>query len=322
LEVRFAPQLHSRPGLDMAQVLLHVNQGLARAKAEFNRFPAIQSGQEPPFEYGIITCAMRMFTRNFSEYFKRLVDVHPHTSKTRLFGLASTSLAEAIVSIKREYDLPIVGFDLAGQEDGYPAEDHRQAYQYAHRHFMSKTVHAGEAFGPESIFQAITQLHADRIGHGYHLFSQDRIQNPKITDTASYVHQLAQYIAERRITIEVCLTSNMQTMPELKEMSQHALRKMLDAKLSVTLCTDNRTVSNTTMTQELALAVKHFQLTPHQLRHLVIYGFKRSFFPQDYIGKRSYVRQVIDYYESMEKKHNIQRDDDPSESSVELPEVN
>ncbi|MCK6511090.1 adenosine deaminase family protein [Myxococcota bacterium] len=309
IEVRFAPQLHSRPGLNMAQVLRHVNAGLAKAKKEFNNFPDIRDGKEPPFEYGIITCAMRMFTRNFSEYFRRFNDVHTYTATPRLYSLASNSLAEAIVAIKRDEGIPIVGFDLAGQEDGYPADDHVEAYRYVHRHFLSKTVHAGEAFGPESIFQAITTLHADRIGHCYHLFSADRIQNERILDRELYIKQLAQFIAERRITIEVCLTSNLQTMPELTSIADHNFRKMLDAKLSVTLCTDNRTISNTSVSNEVQLAAEHFDLTPHQLRNIVIYGFKRSFFPQSYIEKRAYVRQMIDFYESVERKHGIRSEE-------------
>jgi adenosine deaminase len=305
IEVRFAPQLHSRPGLEMNEVLRAVNAGLAKAKKEINKFPDIVEGKEPPFDYGIIACAMRMFTRNFSEYFRRFTNIHSHTSTPRLFSLASSSLAEAVVAIRRDEGIPIVAFDLAGQEDGYPADDHVEAYRYVHRHFLSKTVHAGEAFGPESIFQAITALHADRIGHCYHLYSKDRIQDPRIKDREKYINQLAQYIAERRITIEVCLTSNLQTMPELKSLSEHSLRRMLDDKLSVSICTDNRTVSNTTVTDEVNLAVQHFKLTPHQLRNIIIYGFKRSFFHGSYIEKRSYVRKMIDFYEKIEQKHGL-----------------
>ena len=72
-------------------------------------------------------------------------------------------------------DIQLVGFDLAGSEYGYPASEHEESYDYVHTHFMRKTVHAGEAYGPESIFQAIAKLHADRIGHGLHLFDEDMI---------------------------------------------------------------------------------------------------------------------------------------------------
>lgn len=306
LEVRFAPQLHCRPGFEIVDVLRAVNRGMQRAQKEFARFPAIANGEEPPFRYGIIVCAMRMFSKGFSEYYRRFTGMFSNTSKHRLYGLASMVLAEAIVGImKSEEDLPIVAFDLAGQEDGFPAEDHIEAFQFVHKNFLKKTVHAGEAYGPESIFQAITDLHADRIGHCYHLFSPERIQDPRIKDPELYVSDLAQYIADRRITLEVCLTSNLQTMPELTSLKEHKFKRILDAKLSACLCTDNRTVSSTTVSREIELAVEHFDLTPRQLRHIVIYGFKRSFFPEGYMLKRQYVRQIIDYYEKIEKQFGI-----------------
>jgi adenosine deaminase len=195
-----------------------------------------------------------------------------------------------------------VGFDLAGKEKGYPAVDHKPAYNLAHRNFFKKTVHAGEAFGPESIFQAITELYTDRIGHGVHLFSPDMILDGDITDRQAYVNNLTQYIGDRRITLEVCLTSNMQTIPAIKELKNHSFRKMKEAGLSVTFCTDNRTVSNTTVTGEILKAVEAFDISPKELRNFVAYGFKRSFFPGTYLEKRTYVRKVLDYYEKIEKK--------------------
>lgn len=308
IEVRFAPQLHCRPGFDLADVLRSVNRGLQKAKDEFNQFPAIAEGKEPRFEYGIIVCAMRKFGRSFSEYYRRFIEIFPHANEEDLYNMASMALAEAVVHIKQEEAIPIVAFDLAGQEDGYPAENHTKAFGHVHKYFLQKTVHAGEAYGPESIFQAITDLHADRIGHCYHLFSVDRIKDARIKDPESYIKSLVQYISDRRITIEVCLTSNLQTMPELNDLSEHAFGKMLDAKLSLSICTDNRTVSNTSVSQEIELACKHFHMPPVRLRNIVIYGFKRSFFPGTYLEKRAYVREVIDYYESIEKKHGIKHD--------------
>ena len=104
---------------------------------------------------------------------------------------------------------------MAGEEAGYPPADHWAAYQYAHNHFIRKTVHAGEAYGPESIWQAITQCHANRVGHGTFLFAQDMIADPKIEDRKKYVEDLANYLASQRIGIEVCVTSNLQTIPSL-----------------------------------------------------------------------------------------------------------
>lgn len=305
VEVRFAPQLHAHDGFDLRSVVRSVAKGLARAKEEINAAPAIADGREPRFECGIIVCAMRMFMAGFSAYYRDFMDVHAFSEPDEVYRLASLELARAVVAIQREEGLPIVGFDLAGPEAGYPAGNHVAAYQYVHEHFIDKTVHAGEAYGPESIFQAITNLHADRIGHGYHLFSADRIQDPAIKDREGYVHRLAQYIAERRITIEVCLTSNLQTMPDLRPVGQHNFRKMLDGRLSVTLCTDNRLISNTTVSQEIALAIENFDITPRQLRDILIYGFKRSFFPGTYQEKRLYVRQVIDFYDAVARKHGV-----------------
>jgi len=287
--------------LNAESVLLSVNRGLERARDEFNRRIEVASGREPPFNYGIIVCAMRMFDHGFSEYFDNLLRVHNFSSRRRVFSLASYELAQAAIRIRDQYKLPIVGFDLAGQEAGYPAVDHREAYHYAHRNFLKKTVHAGEAYGPESIFQAITELHADRIGHGYYLQDTNMIQDSTIKDKEVYVDKLSHYIADRRITLEICLTSNLQTNPNIQDFNDHAAVRMQEARLSMTFCTDNRTVSDTSVTKELMIAVKTLKLSPKQLRDIIIYGFKRSFYPGTYIEKREYVRQIINYFLKIEK---------------------
>jgi adenosine deaminase len=299
-EVRFAPQLHANAHMDIRAVVTAVQRGLARARDEWNEKSEIRDGREPRFEYGIILCAMRMFSPAFSSFFRDLFRLHAHAEKKDVFRLASLELARAAVFLRDELGLPVTGFDLAGQEAGYPPEDHVAAFDHVHRHFLKKTVHAGEAYGPESIFQAITVLHADRIGHGYYLFNTDMIRDDNIQDRARYVRALSQYIADRRITVEVCLTSNLQTNPEIVEIAQHAYRNMNEQRLSSTFCTDNRTVSNTTMTRELQIAVQSFGLSPRDLKNTVIYGFKRSFFPGTYIEKRHYVRAIIDLYEKIE----------------------
>lgn len=301
LEVRFAPQLHVSRDLSMESVLGAVNRGLQRFADQFNGKAEVVSGDEPPFRYGIICCAMRMFNQHFSDYYGRFASAHAFSPEKRLMSLASEELAMAVIRMRDKLGYPIVGFDLAGQEAGYPAEAHKEAYQYVHRHFMKKTVHAGEAYGPESIFQAITDLYADRIGHGFHLYSLEHISDGSIVDKDAYIQELANFIADRRITLEVCLTSNRQTMPELTDLREHSLRKFLEHNLSITLCTDNRTVSNTTLTQEIDLAVNHFEVDLKRLKNIIIYGFKRSFYPGSYTEKRTYVRQIIDYYEKLEK---------------------
>ncbi len=302
-EVRFAPQLHANDNLSIEQVLVAVAAGLGRAEVEFNQLDGVVSGTEPQYRSGMIVCAMRLFTEGFSPYYSDYVGMHSYRPQRDIIALASVDLARAAVDIRNRLGLPIVGFDLAGREDGYPASAHREAYAFAHRNFMKKTVHAGEAFGPESIFQAITELNADRIGHGYHLFSPDKVTDPSIEDPEAYAKQLAEYIADRRVTIEVCLTSNMQTNPEIGSIERHHLGLMLDRRLSVTLCTDNRLISNTTMCNEIRLAVDNFDVDARTLRNMVVYGFKRSFFPGSYKEKRAYVRSVIDYYDAVAARH-------------------
>jgi adenosine deaminase len=302
IEVRFAPQLHQNASMSCIDVMAALNSGLDRAKVEFNSRAEVKSCAEPPFEYGIIACAMRMFDYGFSEYFDTLLNVHAHSERKWIFSLASQELVRAAVEAKTQFKLPIVGFDLAGAEAGYPAEDHAQAYSLAHKNFLKKTVHAGEAYGPESIFQAITDLHADRIGHAVYLFDADMIKSPEIKDKKAYIDNLVQFIADRRITIEVCLTSNLQTNPAIHDLAEHSFRHMRKAKLSTTFCTDNRTVSQTTVSAEILKAVQAFSITPRELKNFVIYGFKRSFFPGTYIKKREYVHQIIEYYEKIEKQ--------------------
>jgi len=303
LEVRFAPQLHVHPGLDAVQAIAAVDRGLRRARDAWNRRAAVLAAEEPPFEYGIICCAMRMFTGAFSQYYATLFAAHPYARAKELYSMASIELARAAVAARDGYGLQVVGFDLAGEEAGYPAGDHKQAYDYAHRHFLKKTVHAGEAYGPESIFQAITDLHADRIGHGTYLLEPDAIRDEEIGDREHYVERLGNYIADRRITLEVCLTSNLQTNPQLRRLEEHAFSKLRAQRLSTTICTDNRLVSNTTVTNELLLACTHLGLDRHDLKSIIVYGFKRSFFPGSYLRKRQYVRQIIDYYDRVEARH-------------------
>jgi adenosine deaminase len=305
LEPRFAPQLHTNPALTVDEVIASVDRGLARAKCEINAAPAIASGEEPPFEYGIIGSALRMFTGQFPGAYRRLIEIHPHMPQEELHELASMDLVRALIYARDERAIPIAGFDLAGAERGYPAEVHARAYDLAHKNFLKKTVHAGEDYGPASIFQAITDCHADRIGHGTHLFDASLVDLPTEEERDAYVRELWQYIADRRITIEVCLTSNLQTMPALTDIAQHPCKEMLEKRLSVTFCTDNRLVSHTTVTDEVALAVDAFSIEPRKLKDLIIYGFKRSFFPGEYLAKRAYVRRIIDFYERQEQLHGI-----------------
>lgn len=302
VEVRFAPQFHVNKLMGVEDVMKSVTKGMDKAKKEHNLSKTVKDGKKPNFEYGIIGCAMRSIPKGVSEFFDSFMDVHKYSSGPRVNALASYELVLSMIKA-RETGVPVVGFDLAGAESGFPAVEHKDAYALAHRNFFKKTVHAGEAYGAESIFQAITELYADRIGHGYYLFSEEMIKNKNIKDKKDFINRLVQYIADRRITIEVCLTSNMQTNPSIGKLENHSFRKMLDNKLSVSLCTDNRTVSKTTVSRELELAAKHFNLSYVQLKNCMIYGLKRSFYPGTYQEKRDYVRHIIDFYEATELKY-------------------
>ncbi len=302
LEVRFAPQLHMSEDLSFSQVMHAVDAGLRQARSEINR---TLPDEEPEFDYGIIVIAMRFFASNFSRYYRALSTVHSYSDQSEIIQLASSELARATVALRDESDVQVVAFDLAGSEYGYPAGDHAEAFDYVHKHFLKKTVHAGEAYGPESIFQAITKLHADRIGHGMRLFNPDHIRDETISDRRKYIRQLVNYIADHRTTIEVCLTSNLQTAPDIQSVKEHSLGKMLENKLSVSFCTDNRLVSHTTVTDEINLAIRNFDITPTQLRNIIIYGFKRSFSYKPYPEKREYVRKVINYYEHLEGQYGV-----------------
>ena len=218
------------------------------------------------------------------------------------------SLITAATVARRSHAVPVVAIDIAGAEEGYPARQHREAFAFAHRNFLCKTVHAGEAYGPESIFQAITDLHAERIGHGYHLYSADKCDSLNGEAAAEFCTNLAEFIASRRITLEVCPSSNLQTMPELrKDLRNHQMKRMFEDRLSLTINTDNRTVSRCTVTSELRQTVDAFDLTEKQLKDCIIGGFKRSFFPKPYVDKRSYVRQIINYYERLEEQMQVAR---------------
>jgi len=285
-----------RPGFEVPDVVRAVDRGLRRAAAAFNARPEVAQGQEPPFAAGILLCAMRFFRPEFSLGFRRFFETLPEASEREIHAAASLEVARAAARLKNEEGLLVVGIDLAGQEKGYPAEDHAKAYQIAHEAFLGKTVHAGEDYGPESIFQAIGDLHADRIGHGTWLFDETKITSPRIHDRKRYVENLAEFIADKRITIEVCLTSNQQTVPELSaDLRQHPFGEMRRRRLSTTFCTDNRLVSHTSVSHEIARAVEAFALTPQEVRDSLIYGFKRSFYPGTYLEKRAYVRQAINF---------------------------
>lgn len=299
IEVRFAPQLHVTADIGVRDVVRAVAAGLAAGAKAHNSSKAVKSGEDLPFHYGMILCAMRRFKKGMSPYYADMLRLMEHAPKDEVYGAASLELARAGVELASE-GLPVVAFDLAGEEAGYPPADHWAAYQYAHNHFIRKTVHAGEAYGPESIWQAITQCHANRIGHGTFLFASELIVDPKVDDRKKYVEDLANYMASQRIGVEVCVTSNMQTIPSIKSIAQHPVRKMIDYGLSVSLCTDNRLMSNTSVSRETQLVVEGAKLTREELKRVIIAGFKGSFFHGSFAEKRKFVDAVSKRYETLE----------------------
>ncbi len=286
VEPRYSPDLLKTETIKAHEVIVAIDKGLKNAQREINilidkenqtrrEIDGENFVEHPQFVYSHIICCMRMW--------------EPERS--------TDTISSAIVTMEKN-NLPITAIDLAGPEAGFPAIDHQDAYTIAHKHFLYKTVHAGEAYGPSSIFQAITYLHADRIGHGFHLFDADLIVAKDPVTAKRYVNNLVQFIAEKRITMEVCLTSNLQTLPELNgDAAKHSLPKMLEAGLSVAICTDNMLVSNTTVTKELLLATKTFNLSPKYIKKLIMYGIKRSFYPGTYLEKKKYIDVCAKYYD-------------------------
>lgn len=308
IEVRFAPQLLTDVGrgIDFDRVMHAVNNGLKRAEQQYNQSVAVLSGEKPPFAYGIINCVMRMFgDKGFSPYYTNLFQLMRDFEPIEVIRMAAMELVRASVRLRDEEGIPIVGLDLAGQESGYPAGKFKEVYEYAHQHFLLKTLHAGEAYGAESVFEAITECYADRIGHGYSMFIPEMIQDPAIRDKQKYIRDLASYIADKRIAIEVCLTSNLQTNPALTDIRQHKFKDMLESRIATVICTDNRLVSDTTVSKEYQLALDHFDIPLKRLKDMVAYGFKKSFFPGSYVEKREYAKLCLQYFDRVASKYGF-----------------
>lgn len=157
----------------------------------------------------------------------------------------------------------VVGFDLAGPEAGFPIRDHLEAIYYARRHHLFITIHAGESYGPESIAMAIYDGHAHRIGHGTSLPG-----DPDLLD----------YIVNHRIGIEACPISNWHT-GAIKSLDNHPLPLFLKAGVRVSLNTDNRLVSDTSVTEEILAMIEHFDLSIDDVKKILVNGFKSAFLP-------------------------------------------
>src|SRR5579871_5582199 len=233
-ETRFAPLFHTTKGLTHQQVVAAVLKGMARGRQDFG----VQSG--------LIICAMRNMN-------------------------ISLEMAELAVDFRAR---GVVGFDLAGEEGGYPPKKHVDAFHYIQRENFNITVHAGEGYGKESIWQAIQYCGAHRIGHGTRLIEDIAIADGR----AVKLGDLAQYVLDKRIPLEICLLSNVHTgaTPSLE---QHPFKILYQEKFRVTLNTDNRLMSDTSMTKEFEAAHKTFGLTLADFEKITINAMKSAFLP-------------------------------------------
>jgi adenosine deaminase len=235
-ETRFAPLFHTRKGLTHQQVISAVLRGLEQGRKDF----AVSSG--------LIICAMRN------------MDV-------------SLEMAELAVDFRGR---GVVGFDLAGEEGGYPPKKHVDAFHYIQRQNFNITIHAGEGFGKESIWQAIQYCGAHRIGHGTRLIDDIAIADGK----AVKLGDLAQYVLDKRIPLEICLLSNVQT-GAAASLAEHPFKIFYQEKFRVTLNTDNRLMSDTTMTKEFEAAADTFGLSLNDFEKITINAMKSAFLPYD-----------------------------------------
>jgi adenosine deaminase len=233
-ETRFAPVFHTQKGLTHQQVVTAVLKGLERGRKDFG------------VSSGLIICAMR----------------NMHTS---------LEMAELAVDFRAR---GVVGFDLAGEEGGYPPKKHVDAFHYIQRENFNITIHAGEGYGKESIWQAIQYCGAHRIGHGTRLIEDITVVDGK----AVKLGDLAQYVLDKRIPLEICLLSNVHT-GATPSLAGHPFRIFYQEKFRVTLNTDNRLMSQTSMTREFEAAAETFGLTLDDFEKITINAMKSAFLP-------------------------------------------
>ncbi|MBI3586465.1 MAG: adenosine deaminase [Ignavibacteriales bacterium] len=236
VETRFAPIFHTLKGLHCETVVKAVLKGLERGKKDFG------------VEYGLILCAMR--------------NMKPALSQ---------EIAELAVDFRNS---GVVGFDLAGEEGGYPPKKHVDAFHYIQRENFNITIHAGEAFGKESIWQAIQWCGAHRIGHATRLIEDMKVKDGGVLNMGT----LAQYVLDKRIPLEICLTSNVHT-GAVKNLEEHPFGILYHYKFRVTLNTDDRLMSNITLTDEYYTAAEVFHLKLEDLEKLTINAMKSAFLP-------------------------------------------
>lgn len=234
-EVRFAPVFHRERGMNLEQIMDAVLRGLALAEKRY------------PITLRLIVSAMRDRTD-------------------------SLEMAELAVAYR---DRGAVGFDIAGEEAGHPAKAHREAFEYCHLQNFSITIHAGEAFGPPSIWQALQYCGAHRIGHGVRLIDDMALD---ADGGVVKLGQLAAYIRDKRVPLEVCPSSNVDT-GAVASIAEHPIKQFLDQQLRVTVNTDNRLMSNISLSEEFRRLSAAFRLSLEDVEKLTINAMKSSFLP-------------------------------------------
>lgn len=237
VETRFAPVFHTNKGLHWENVINAALRGLEKGKKDFG------------VEYGLIISAMRDQTH-------------------------SQEMAELAIDFRER---GVVGFDLAGEEGGFPPKKHLDAFNYIKRENFHITIHAGESFGKESIWQAIQWCGADRIGHATRLIEDIALDEHEPNKIVKMGY-LAQYILDKRIPLEMCLTSNVDT-GAVKNYEDHPFGLYYKYKFRVTLNTDDKLMSNTSMTKEYLIAHQVFGLGFEDLEKLAINAMKSAFVP-------------------------------------------
>ncbi len=235
-EVRFAPELHVQQGLSLDEVVGAVVRGFALGSAGRN------------IRIGTLCTAMRTAAR-------------------------SREIAELAV---RWRDRGVVGFDIAGAEKGYPPTQHLDAFEYCQRENFHFTIHAGEAFGPKSIWEAIQYCGAERLGHGVRI--RDDIEHT--ADGGFVLGRLAAYVRDRRIPLEVCPSSNVHTGVSAT-IAEHPIKMLVDLRFRVTVNTDNRLMSDCTMSSEMAALRDAFDWGLDRMRWLTVNAMKSAFIPFD-----------------------------------------
>lgn len=247
VETRFAPIFHTTKNLHMDEVVNAVIEGLDLGKRDFG------------VGYGLILCGMRNMKNTLE-------------------------IAELAVNFRNH---GVVGFDLAGEEGGYPPKKHVDAFEYIQRENFNITIHAGEAFGKESIWQAIQWCGAHRIGHGTRLLEDLSLDKD---GNVVGMGDLAQYILDKRIPIEICLLSNVHT-GAIDKIENHPFEKFYKLKFRLTINTDDRLMSDTTLTNEFVVATKYFGLTIDDIEKLTINAMKSAFIHHN--ERLKYIYNVI-----------------------------